>query len=410
MNAPVSILVLCHNNLAYTRQCLAALRRETDSALYELIVIDNASSDQTAQYLTSLESEMENLKIILSAENLGFGGGNNRAAEAAGGRFLVFLNNDTEVRPGWLEPLVAQLEGDLTVGAAGAKLIYPNGRLQEAGGIIFRDGHGWNFGRDEDPRDPLYNNVREVDYCSAAALMIRAALFRRLGGFDRQFNPAYWEDTDLCFGVRRAGYRVIYEPRSEVIHHEGVTAGKDTSSGFKRYQEINREKFIRKWAAELAHQPVSPARAAQMWVISDRRRRHQENLTPRPSQPLSAWPIGLTPGEGLSRAAPGWHWMGQQADFFVWAEALRRPAMIECEVRCRSADYYQRFPFELRAEAGGEIVGRVRFLAGDTTQPLFIALESSAIDRRIRLICEAVLSPGSDAFTVQLSRFRLWPG
>ncbi|MEM6937444.1 MAG: glycosyltransferase, partial [Pseudomonadota bacterium] len=141
------------------------------------------------------------------------------------------------------------------VGLAGAKLVYPDGRLQEAGGIVFSDGSGWNYGRFENPSAPAVNFVREVDYCSGAAIMLRRELFAELGGFDTRYRPAYFEDTDLAFRVREHGLRVLYQPAAQVVHFEGVTSGTDTSSGVKRYQVVNQEKFVDRWQEALPHQP-----------------------------------------------------------------------------------------------------------------------------------------------------------
>ena len=138
---------------------------------------------------------------------------------------MCFLNNDTVVRGGWLEHLVITAEGDPKIGAVGAKLLYPDGRLQEAGNILWRDATGWNVGHAENPEDPRYNFLRDADYVSGAALLVRRELFERLGGFSEAYRPAYYEDADLCFGVRSLGYRVVYQPRAEVVHYEGVTSG-----------------------------------------------------------------------------------------------------------------------------------------------------------------------------------------
>src|SRR5690606_35808004 len=117
------------------------------------------------------------------------------------------------VQPGWLDALIDTFEAQADVGLVGAKLVYPDGRLQEAGGIVFADGSGWNYGRFEDPADPRFNFVREVDYCSGAAIALRATLFGELGGFDTHYAPAYYEDTDLAMQVRARGLRVLYQPR-----------------------------------------------------------------------------------------------------------------------------------------------------------------------------------------------------
>ena len=142
-------------------------------------------------------------------------------------------------------------------GLVGSKLIYPDGRLQEAGGIIWRDGSGWNRGKYEHSEKPEFNFLREVDYCSAACLMIQKSVFENVGGFDRKYAPAYYEDTDLAFKVRRAGLRTFYQPLSKVIHYEGITGGTDTSAGVKKHQEINRSVFAEAWSEVLAGKPTN---------------------------------------------------------------------------------------------------------------------------------------------------------
>ncbi len=264
-----SLIIPVFNKVEFTQQCVEKLREGTPASLYEAIFIDNASTDATPAFLSNLTGRV---KVITNSENRGFVDACNQGAAEAEGRYLVFLNNDTAPLPGWLEALVAVLEGDPTVGAAGAQLVYPDGRLQEAGGLIFRDGSGWNFGRFGDPLDPAFNTPAEVDYCSGAALMVRRDLFERLGGFDRRYAPAYYEDTDLCFGLRSLGYKVMYCPTSTVIHFEGITAGTDLTSGFKRYQAINRETFVAKWAEALAKQDPPPSETGRPPVTADRRR------------------------------------------------------------------------------------------------------------------------------------------
>ncbi len=255
----VSIVIPVLNKVDFTRKCLDALRRHTPAGHYEVVVWDNGSTDGTKDYLEKQCAVDPAVRYYRSEENLGFVGGNNAAVQHARGEFLVFLNNDTEPQAGWLEALLQTVESDSTVGAVGAKLVYPDGKLQEAGGIIFRDASGWNYGRTQDPRDPRFNFPREVDYCSAACLLVRTALFRQLGGFDVRYSPAYYEDTDLCFALRHHGYRVVYQPRCEIIHHEGATAGQDLTKGFKQYQVANRQKFTEKWKEALGRQHAPDA-------------------------------------------------------------------------------------------------------------------------------------------------------
>ena len=170
----------------------------------------------------------------------------------------MFLNNDTQVTPGWLSSLVNLIESDVSIGMVGSKLVYPDGRLQEAGGIIWSDGSGWNYGRLDDPDKAEYNYVKDVDYISGAAILLSVDLWKQIGGFDDRFAPAYCEDSDLAFEVRKAGYRVVYQPLSKVIHFEGVSNGTDVNgTGLKRYQVENSRKLKEKWADEFKKQCVN---------------------------------------------------------------------------------------------------------------------------------------------------------
>lgn len=246
----VSVVIPVLDKAAVTHNCLCALIQHTVAGSYEAIVVDNGSGDATREMLASVDG----LRVIRNDTNLGFVDACNRAARVARGEFVVFLNNDTAVLPGWLDALTSTLKRDPRAGAVGAKLLYPDGRLQEAGSIIWSDGSGWNYGRGEDPEAPEFNYVREVDYCSGACLMVRRRLFEEIGGFDSRYSPAYYEDTDLCFRLRERGYRVLYQPASQVVHLEGGTAGTDLSSGFKRYQQPNRLVFVERHSAALAKQ------------------------------------------------------------------------------------------------------------------------------------------------------------
>ncbi len=252
VSAPrVSIVIPVFNKALYTYNCLLALQACDTEISQEIIIVNNASTDKTAALLANCA-----FKIINNSENQGFVQACRQGAEMASGEFILFLNNDTQVMPGWLSNMLKVMDTDPSVGITGSKLIYPDGRLQEAGGIIFNDASGWNYGRLQDPTFPQFNQSRAVDYCSGASLMIRKSLWEQLGGFDMRYAPAYYEDTDLCFAARQAGYKVFYCHDSEVIHHEGITAGTDINSGYKAFQAINHEKFRDKWQTVLAtHYP-----------------------------------------------------------------------------------------------------------------------------------------------------------
>ena len=263
-----SIVVPVYDQLDRTRRCLQSLAVTCGRHTFEVIVVDDGSTDGTSQWL----AECTNVRVRRMPANAGFIAACNAGADIARGKYLVFLNNDTEVRQGWLDALLDCFDRVTDCGLVGAKLIGADGRLQEAGAIVFSDGKALNYGRGERPSDPRYDFLRETDYCSGACIALTAELFRRLGGFDARYAPAYYEDADLAFAVRAAGYRVIYQPRAEVVHSEGGTAGTDVASGVKRYQEINREKFVAKWREVLATQPAAAdfARAPERYSIRNR--------------------------------------------------------------------------------------------------------------------------------------------
>ena len=252
-----SIVIPVFNAFARTYACLASILERTAGVPYEVIVVDDASSDESRH----LERLVAGVRIVRNDSNLGFIESCNRGADAARGEFLVFLNNDTFVSQGWLARLLepfgsAGVTGTgAEVGLVGAKLVYPDGRLQEAGGIVFSDGSGWNYGRGDDPGNPKYEFRCEAHYCSGACIAIPRELFRLLGAFDLRYAPMYYEDVDLAFAVRAAGRRVVYQPSCVIIHFEGGTAGTDTGSGAKRYQGLNQQKFVAKWSETLARQP-----------------------------------------------------------------------------------------------------------------------------------------------------------
>jgi GT2 family glycosyltransferase len=255
-----SIIIPVYNKVIYTQTCLEQLSTTLpDDFNGEIIVVDDGSSDETLPLLQRWAETDGRITVLRNPENIGFIMSCNRGAEAAQGEILIFLNNDTLPLPGWLPPLLRIFRDQPEAGAVGGKLVYPDGTLQEAGGVIFSDGSGCNFGKfDKAPNAPLYNFMREVDYCSGALLATPRALFMELGGFDARFKPAYYEDVDYCFSLRERGYRVYYQPESVIVHFEGASSGTDIDTGVKSYQRVNRIKFFAKWREALRHHYPAP--------------------------------------------------------------------------------------------------------------------------------------------------------
>ena len=278
----VTIVIPVHNNWPMTAGCLVSIACDVPATAYSVVVVDDASSDETPEML----HHVDGITVVRLDPNGGFVKAVNAGVQAAGGRFVVLLNNDTTVRAGWLDALFDVADANEDVGIVGSKLLYPDGRLQEAGGVVCDDGSAWNSGRGADPNDPAYSFRRDVDYCSGASLLVRRELWDEVGGLDTRYSPAYYEDTDLAFSARKLGYRVVYEPRSVVVHHEGGSNGTDLSSGVKRHQIVNQEKFRSKWEAELAAQlprTAAPTRLAN-WRPSLGRILVVDEQVPTPNQ------------------------------------------------------------------------------------------------------------------------------
>jgi GT2 family glycosyltransferase/glycosyltransferase involved in cell wall biosynthesis len=239
----VSVIIPVHDQFAITYSCLAALSFAYNRTPFEVIVVDDGSTDETRV----LPELISGVSYVRNETARGFVRACNLGASKARGRYVVFLNNDTEPAGRWLDELLFVFDAFDDVGIAGSKLVYPNGRLQDAGGIVWNSGNPWIYGRDGNPEEPKYNYTRQVDYLTGASIMLPRDLWDAVGGFSEEFCPAYFEDTDLAFKVRAMGKRVVYAPLSVVYHYEGMSRKFGDDLDVKIFQEINRPIFKDKW-------------------------------------------------------------------------------------------------------------------------------------------------------------------
>ena len=247
----VSIIIPAYNNLNLTLNCLISVLLFTTKIKYEIILIDDNSSKINYKTLGL------KFKIIRNKKNIGFIKSNNLASKEARGKFLFFLNNDTIVNTTTITELRNSYFLNERVGAVGSKSLALSNLIQEAGAFTFKSGTCWNYGRSKSSDQNIYNFTREVDYVSACSLFIKKKLFHKLGFFDERYCPAYYEDVDLAFKIRQKKLLVLYEPKSTLYHIEGATSGLDIESGIKRYQKINKSKFVKKWSKELQKYPLN---------------------------------------------------------------------------------------------------------------------------------------------------------
>jgi GT2 family glycosyltransferase/Flp pilus assembly protein TadD/glycogen synthase/SAM-dependent methyltransferase len=263
----ISIIIPIYNQLEHTKRCLDSVMKNTSDDVCEIIIVDNASSDGTPDYLESLG---DSIKVVTNALNYGFARGCNQGALNAKGSLLLFLNNDTVVTAGWLEPLLKTIRRP-KVGIVGCKLLYPDGRIQHAG-ISLINGVPDHPHRYEEADLPAASSISEMDMVTGACLLISRELFISLKGFDEIFLNGV-EDIDLCLRVRNAGYRVLYQPETVIYHHEGQSSGRFT------HVKRNIALFFERWNGFFSHDgkfrvPVQPARIpSRKSVIEERRLR-----------------------------------------------------------------------------------------------------------------------------------------
>ena len=265
----VSIILITFNKWEYTARCLESLSNYIHSPSFEIVIVDNNSSDQTQEEL----SKIKNITFIKNTENTGFLEGCNQAAKAAKGTYLFFLNNDTYITENALLPLYKRITADTSIGVVGSRVIFgSNNQLQEAGSMLWKDGSAYGYGRGDDPFKPEYRYAHPVDFCSGVSLLIKRSLFEEIGGFDETFAPAYYEEVDLCLQIWKKGFSVWYEPLSIIYHME---YGSSTPEAAITQMKKNQEKIMHKWGSDLKSKPAQPD---SLSILKNRDRRSEQQV------------------------------------------------------------------------------------------------------------------------------------
>ncbi|HAP98913.1 MAG TPA: glycosyl transferase, partial [Rhodospirillum rubrum] len=249
----LSVVIVLYNQAGLSLRTLIALA-DQQGVRFETIIVDNASTDETPALL----ARVRGATLLRNEDNIGFLRAANQGAAVARGKHIVFLNNDVFLHRDALAAALRRLRADPSIGVVGGRVVLIDGSLQEAGCMVFNDGSTAGYGRGEDPNLAEFRFLREVDYVSGAFLMLPRALWRALGGFEPALAPAYYEDTDLCLRVHRAGFRVVYDPAVVLTHVEGgSTVTSDAAAAMIRR---NRGAFLARHAEALRSRP-SPAAA-----------------------------------------------------------------------------------------------------------------------------------------------------
>ncbi|HEY7057124.1 MAG TPA: glycosyltransferase [Vicinamibacterales bacterium] len=263
----VSIVIPVFNKIEFTRQCLDRIGRHTGDIDHEVIIVDNASSDGTADWFSDPPSVPFPLRYHRNAENAGFAKGNNIGAALARGEYLVFLNNDTLVQPGWLTQMIRIAEKDRAVGVVGIKQLFPyTNVLYHTGVVFFPGGIPQHLYPHLDASLSYVNKEREYQAVTGACLLIGRALFQECGAFDEAYVNGY-EDTDLCMTVARRGRKIVCCTSAFIYHYgqisEGRTAADDRNAAlFSRKWagqiRVDRDDYLARDAAEIARASAAP--------------------------------------------------------------------------------------------------------------------------------------------------------
>ena len=240
-SAAVTILIPAYNNFIEVAVCIESIVSFPSSTNYSIIIADDASPN----FNFSVFGVLPGVRVVRNSTNCGYIKNVNRSASGISTPYLLTLNQDVVVCPGWLDEMVAEMERDSRNAVVGPRVLDHEFNILEAGALIFQEAHAMHRGRRSAPDTPRFAYSREVDYVSGCALLIRTEVWDRLGGLDEQLEPAYYDDVDLCLRVHALGLRVRYAPLSCIIHFEGTSMGTDIAdqNSLKSYQLINRSKI-----------------------------------------------------------------------------------------------------------------------------------------------------------------------
>lgn len=228
----ITVVVVNWNGMPYLKRCLPLVVAEAGDES-EVIVVDNASTDGSADYVAG---HFPSVRLIRNSQNRGFAGGANDGWQAGIGDVCVLLNLDVSPLPGLFRELADALQKVPAAGVVGAKLLYPDGKtIQHAGGVLLRPLlDGKHRGRLEVDRGQ-YADLTDVEYVTGAAIALKRQLLEKLSGFDEGYSPLDYEDVDLCWRARNLGYRVLYVPTAMAIHHESATAPQASTQRWRTY-------------------------------------------------------------------------------------------------------------------------------------------------------------------------------
>ena len=246
IHRPVSICIVTFNKVDLLEKCINSIIKYTSYPQYEILVHSNGCKDGTKEYLQEISRTFPQVIPIISEDNNVFVLPNNWMMERSSENDIVLLNNDTIVTQDWLSELKKAAYSSPTIGIAGSKILYPDGKLQEFGGELYMDGTGRNIGKWEDPNQEQYSQLKRASFVSGCSFFIKRSTINKVGVFDKQFHPCYCEDADYCYNAWSNGLETVVTPKSIIYHFEGATSGTDTSSGFKKYQDINMKKLYAK--------------------------------------------------------------------------------------------------------------------------------------------------------------------